>query len=323
VTYLEAIVTATNKIVEWVNTKLEKCNADTLDGHHADAFATSEHTHDYAGSSEAGGAATKAIGDKNGYDITRQYMPLTNANSTAIAESSDLNTVEFLKVGTYYVGQSAAAATLTNCPTTYAFMMTVIAPLHARDIGKEESSTWVYRIRKIITWTGEEYIQDVHSTDTAGDFTYGNWRKNIIGDHTGVLDVAHGGTGVKTEAEIALKSYPVGAIYLSMNSTSPGALFGGEWERIRGRFLLAADDTYAADSIGGEATHKLTVGEMPSHSHYVPNIRTTAQDAGYAYAESWGGGAGNRDIYTDSAGGGQSHNNMPPYLAVYMWRRIA
>jgi hypothetical protein len=79
-------------------------------------------------------------------------------------------------------------------------MMTVIAPLHARDVGKEESSTWVYRIRKIITWMGEEYTQYIHSTDTAGDFTYGNWRKNIIGDHTGVLDVAHGGTGAADAA---------------------------------------------------------------------------------------------------------------------------
>ena len=64
--------------------------------------------------------------------------------------------------------------------------------------------------------------------------------------------------------------YPVGSIYMSVNSTSPATLFGGTWERIKDRFLLAAGDAYAAGGTGGEATHTLTEGEMPAHSH-VPN----------------------------------------------------
>ena len=42
------------------------------------------------------------------------------------------------------------------------------------------------------------------------------------------------------------KTYPVGSIYLSLNSTSPASLFGGTWKQIKDRFLLAAGDTYAA-----------------------------------------------------------------------------
>lgn len=61
--------------------------------------------------------------------------------------------------------------------------------------------------------------------------------------------------------------YPVGSIYMSVNSTSPASLFGGTWERIKDRFLLAAGDTYSAGSTGGEAQHTLTVDEMPSHYH--------------------------------------------------------
>ena len=59
--------------------------------------------------------------------------------------------------------------------------------------------------------------------------------------------------------------YPVGAIYMSVNSTNPGNLFGGTWERIKDRFLLAAGDTYAAGSTGGEAKHALSVDELPEH----------------------------------------------------------
>ncbi len=131
-----------------------------------------------------------------------------------------------------------------------------------------------------------------------------------------------GGTG-GTGTIDPLSVMPVGYVYISTSSTSPQTLFGGTWERIEGRFLLAADSTYTAGSTGGEATHKLTVAEMPTHNHYVPNIKTTGSDVGNAYAESWGGGSGSRSIYVDNAGGGMAHNNMPLYFAVYMWMRTA
>ena len=63
------------------------------------------------------------------------------------------------------------------------------------------------------------------------------------------------------------KLYPVGCIYQSAKATSPAELFGGTWEQIKDRFILAAGDTYAAGSTGGEATHTLTVNEMPRHNH--------------------------------------------------------
>ena len=63
--------------------------------------------------------------------------------------------------------------------------------------------------------------------------------------------------------------YPIGSIYLSVNSTSPQQLFGGEWEQIKDKFLLSAGDTYSGGSEGGEAAHTLTVEEMPSHNHTI------------------------------------------------------
>lgn len=134
--------------------------------------------------------------------------------------------------------------------------------------------------------------------------------------------------------------YPVGSIYISVNSTNPGVLFGGTWEQIQGRFLLGMSSSYPAGSQGGEATHTLTASEMPSHKGHlsagiaggVPygkgNYKgTLSSDKMTAYGDSgrgWNVHAGNEmHPASEAVGGGQSHNNMPPYLSVYIWKRTA
>ena len=116
---------------------------------------------------------------------------------------------------------------------------------------------------------------------------------------------------------------PIGSIYISVINENPSKYFGGTWERIKGRFLLAADDsTYTLGATGGEATHKLTIEEMPSHNHVINfdqiwgwgGTKSLATTSGGPYA---GGG------YVRDTGGNQPHNNMPPYLAVYVWKRVA
>ena len=117
--------------------------------------------------------------------------------------------------------------------------------------------------------------------------------------------------------ERMLQVYPVGSIYMSVNATDPSTFIGGTWARIEDVFLLSAGNTYAAGSTGGEATHTLTVNEIPSHNH--PYYRYTDS------SKSGPGGDYSVNInyqsnpgYTGYAGGGQAHNNMPPYLAVYV-----
>lgn len=108
---------------------------------------------------------------------------------------------------------------------------------------------------------------------------------------------------------------------MSLDTTDPALLFGGTWEQIQGRFLLAASDEYEVGSIGGEATHKLTVAEMPSHNHSYQY--TTISAFPYHSASDSSNLRSNEATYsTSSSGGNQPHNNMPPYLAVYMWKRI-
>ena len=102
--------------------------------------------------------------------------------------------------------------------------------------------------------------------------------------------------------------YPVGSIYSSTVSTSPATLFG------RGTWVAIGGET------GGEYKHQLTVDEMPNHSHRL----------GIGWSTGGGDGVGRVDANNgqnrwgiEATGGNQSHNNMPPYLAVYIWKRTA
>ena len=117
--------------------------------------------------------------------------------------------------------------------------------------------------------------------------------------------------------------YPVGSIYMSVNGTNPGTLFGGTWSRLEDRFLLGAGSVYDAGATGGEATHTLTVDEMPSHTH-TQGKKYNASLGSYSPEAPWTTQSGTSYPWpTESAGGDQPHNNMPPYLTVYMWKRIA
>lgn len=125
--------------------------------------------------------------------------------------------------------------------------------------------------------------------------------------------------------------YPVGSIYLSVSGTDPQTLFGGTWARLEDVFLLAAGAKHAAGSTGGEESHILTEAEIAPHKHamaYSPDASAAA--TGFSYGIAAGSAtneAGGRgyasNLGTFSAGSGQPHNNMPPYLAVYTWKRTA
>ena len=117
--------------------------------------------------------------------------------------------------------------------------------------------------------------------------------------------------------------YPVGSIYMSVAATDPSMLFGGTWERLQNCFLLGASSTYAAGSTGGEAEHTLTVNEMPSHDHSLTLLNGQSLSYAYPAASSNSGGELNSSAAVSNTGGSQPHNNMPPFLAVYMWKRIA
>ncbi len=134
--------------------------------------------------------------------------------------------------------------------------------------------------------------------------------------------------------------FPVGSIVQYTDATiDPNSLIGGTWTRIEGRFLFAADEDHAIGSTGGAETVTLTNAQMPSHRHFVitmskgtvspDHLHTVARsniddsiDEEYhyrLYGNSNEAGHGR----SSATGGGQAHNNMPPYLTVYMWERTA
>lgn len=135
--------------------------------------------------------------------------------------------------------------------------------------------------------------------------------------------------------------YPVGSIYMSVSNTNPSILFGGTWEQIKDCFLLSAGNQYAAGTKGGEAYHTLSISEMPSHTHsqnphghpqhpdtWMNVNNTWVPKSGYYYADSGNGVSNNYwtgsvTATNNNTGGSQPHNNMPPYLAVYVWKRVS
>lgn len=153
--------------------------------------------------------------------------------------------------------------------------------------------------------------------------------------------------------------YPVGSIYMSINNTDPTTLFGGTWSQIKGRFLLgqgsneanttdywgsytAGTCNFPVGEMGGEANHTLTVSEMPSHTHtqnpHCHSVRAkgfngTSNTKGYymlrrnesadSYDTTDSDAAMNATATNKNTGGGSSHNNIPPYLVVYMWKRVS
>ncbi len=126
--------------------------------------------------------------------------------------------------------------------------------------------------------------------------------------------------------------YPIGSIYISMNNTNPSTIIGGTWEQIEGRFLLAANNTYSAGDEGGSASHTLTEAELPTSGNWAfPMIKNIQGQAGTQQTDTnisatgsfytFGSSSGFSDLKI--AGGGNAFSIMPPYLAVYMWKRVS
>lgn len=136
---------------------------------------------------------------------------------------------------------------------------------------------------------------------------------NAIQDAIIELEKNSSGTVSKDDQDIYITPF---------SDRSPAALFGGTWERLKDRFILAAGDIYAAGSTGGEATHTLTIDEMPAHAHYDGSNLNYTFDASEGNQSCQLLGDASLGRPTTSTGGSQHHNNMPPYLAMYIWIRV-
>ena len=123
--------------------------------------------------------------------------------------------------------------------------------------------------------------------------------------------------------------YPIGCIYISTVSTNPATVFGfGTWEAFgKGQVLIGKADSgtfVTAGATGGEETHTLITSEMPAHTHSAARMTGTGGGA-FGWLISWlnGNGTAGSDFETNSTGGDGAHNNLQPYIVVYMWKRTA
>jgi hypothetical protein len=117
--------------------------------------------------------------------------------------------------------------------------------------------------------------------------------------------------------------YPVGSVYLNANqATNPATLFGfGSWALQADNFIIGAGGSYSVGATGGESTHTLTTAEMPAHNHNYEEPAAIGEQATGPTGNYSTAGLSNQ--VTASTGGGSAHNNMPPYIAYYIWVREA
>ena len=135
--------------------------------------------------------------------------------------------------------------------------------------------------------------------------------------------------------------YPIGSVYISVNNTNPETALGfGTWTQIEDRFLLAAGSTYTGGDTGGAATVKLSKANLPAVSGTIAmhgqGVATNVHDVTGCFSS----GLTNKNKYRaggsevsgapsigrvnfSNGGSGTAHNNMPPYLVVYIWKRTA
>lgn len=327
-------------------------------------FATAGHTHNYAGAASSGGSATSAVKldtsaggatqpiyFKDGKPVATTYA--LNKTVPADAKFTDTTYGDMKGAST----ASAGTAGLVPAPTAGAATRYLrsdgswqVPPNTWRGIQNNltsDSSTDSLSAAQGKTLKtlvdGKAEKDHIHVTLQDKDTTHTVWfdlNSDRISPENNYWLCAHtdnykNGFEIRdiNVGDLKKSIYPVGSIYLSVESTSPASLFGGSWEQIEDRFLLAAGDSYSVGDTGGEATHTLTVGEMPEHAHSIGNKPGTGgtpqewfsqwewyiNNAWYQFQT----GTTTLASRTQHSGSGNPHNNMPPYYTVYMWKRIA
>ena len=195
-------------------------------------------------------------------------------------------------------------------------------------------------VQETIVWAA--LYEGSYTADTLPPYVPKGYAAELAACNSAPVDVGGGYGGG------SLQAYPVGSIYVSATPTSPASLFGGTWEQLKDRFLLGAGGGYAAGGTGGAETVALEANQLPKITGYIEagagssgsatssghgafrsasGIFTTSRQCHYSYghgSDTWT--STDTDAWQQvnmSFGNNEAHNNMPPYLAVYMWKRVS
>ena len=186
-------------------------------------------------------------------------------------------------------------------------------------------------IHEYIKHTGDDNnLFGFSGTDTFKIATAGSDRLTV--SNSGVVDISGTLSASGSVSGIGLVNfiYPVGSIYISISSTDPDTYYAGTtWVSFgAGRTLVglnSSDSQFnSPQETGGSKTHTLTVGQMPSHNHsYQDRVRALPGRAAAGNGRYEPSGTNNTEYgrTTGSTGSTQAHNNLQPYIVVYMWKR--
>ena len=309
------------------------------------------------------GNSTKATQDSQGQAINTTYiksitasnatLTLTKGNGTtsAVTINNVAHSTDADNAGKLNNKGDISASTLPNNFTTGLTTHSAYNGNYPSQYGNVININNKGKSQIFMEWKGD---------DNAAGAPGGIWYRECRDNQNGWSNWAK--IAYLTDCTDTLKKvYPIGSIYMSTVSTNPATLFGfGTWEAMpAGRVLLAQGKsswgtTYNAGSTGGEATHQLTVGELPSHNHTATISTTnltgwftnngnsdTANSDGTIFKASKRTGQGSNSggaadggkftfngahahtITINNSGSNQSHNNIQPYISVYMWKRFA
>lgn len=272
--------------------------------------------------------ATKFIGNLQGKADSAANADLAAKATTAENANNANNSSVANKLGTSTVGSATKPVYINNgVASAVSVDLSTLAP-------KESPG---------LTGTPTAPTANVDTNDT--QIATCGFVRNAIAKYAPMLDTMK-------------KIYPVGSIYISTVSTNPSELFGfGTWEAMpAGRVLLAQGKVetenythnFVAGETGGEFVHQLTVGELPNHNHTastnttgnhnhytsIPTVTNQGSDFGKAGNEFANSGPGRLNLYTEyggnhshtisisDTGSNQAHNNLSPYIAIYIWKRV-
>lgn len=156
----------------------------------------------------------------------------------------------------------------------------------------------------------------------AKDYQKTEWKDGeTIVNETNMKNIEN---GIYLNRELLNALLPINKVELFYDDLDHSNYFGYTWELIsQGRIPIGLDandtDFNVIGKIGGEKKHKLTVDEMPPHTHGISTMGGSAVASGYSYIN---GGSYN-NAFTQTTGGNQPHNNMPPYIVMAYWKRVA
>jgi len=282
-------------------------------------------------------------------DVIDFEKQVTGADFMAQILATDLGSMVWIAAAKSHTGDTYYRKFAINNDGTQAGITLVTPESGKIYVGKTDTNCFRWSGTNLVEISKSLAIGETASTAYAGNKGKANADAiAAIKNGTTMNDFASVETAIHAIVNIY---YPIGSIYLSVNSANPGTLFGGTWEQIKDKFLLAAGDNHSAGSTGGSEdavtvshSHSFSGTTSSNRSHMHTGLsRRGLNGSSYTGVESGTAYNGTLDyevdpyIHTSSDGAhthtysgtvgssGESGNgkNMPPYLTVYMWKRTA